>query len=241
MTAHHCASVPVTLHHAHAGHLFLDVQCNHVVYAQYICVFQAFLFCSPCLLSLLHLPTASLCFLPLWPQLPWLSSSPSILVCFCLQFPSLFISGSIDLPMAHIGTEWPHVSICASVYVSGWRIWLEFHYLFPWPYTSNLALNTASKTKADHATTRKLIDAYHDVLVAFMQKETLFSLTPRFRLTSLEAPPADACKNIISLANSSETDSLRTKGSRWGFGPSACWESCWARDPSIQRPYLHYK
>lgn len=36
------------LHDAHAGHFCLEVQCNHVVYAQYICVVQAFLICSPC-------------------------------------------------------------------------------------------------------------------------------------------------------------------------------------------------
>lgn len=93
--------------------------------------------------------------------------------------------------------------------------------------------NKASR-RADHTTTGKLADVCQDILVAFMQEETLLSMRPLCRLTSFEAPPADTWKNIISLPNSPETVSLRTKGSRWGFRPSVYWESCWVRHPSIQ-------
>lgn len=158
MTTHHCTHVSVILHDADAGHFSLDALCNHrcvrwksmhdaselfrlVVYRP-----------SPHLFSLSPFTAtsarSSLCFLLSLPQLLWLSSPPSTLFSFSpfscllpcwLQYPSLFIPGSVDIPMACIGTKL-HVSICAPVYVCGWRIWLEFHYPFPWPYTSNQAL-----------------------------------------------------------------------------------------------------
>lgn len=161
MTTHHCTHVSVILHDADAGHFSLDALCNHrcvrwksmhdaselfrlVVYRP-----------SPHLFSLSPFTAtsarSSLCFLLSLPQLLWLSSPPSTLFSFSpfssllpcwLQYASLFIPGSADLPMARIGTKSLHVSICAPVYVCGWRIGLEFHYPFPWPYASNQALTT---------------------------------------------------------------------------------------------------
>lgn len=143
MTAHHCTNLSVALPDAHVGHCYT---CSATVYAQCICVAQASLSCSPCLLSLLHLPTPfspGLSFpdCPLFP-LPRSAFHHSLLSLVLSLIPFVFIPISIDLPLAHIGTGSPHVYICASVYVYGWRMWLEFHYLFSWPYPFSLAQAT---------------------------------------------------------------------------------------------------
>lgn len=160
------------------------MQCNHVVDKQYICVVQAFLICSPCspftatsahsssLLPSLVAP-ATLTVLP--------SIYPGLLLTILVfrALPSIFIPGSIDLLMAHIGTESPHVCICASVYArGGYGLNFIIHSL---DHTHPIRLgplingeeNRASKVRADHTTAGKLADADQDIVVAFTQQETL--------------------------------------------------------------------
>lgn len=82
MTAHHCTCVSVTLHDAHAGHFFLDLLCNLVVYAQCICVVQAFLICFPFHCYICPLPhVASFSPGPSYPDCP-----PLILACFAFHY-----------------------------------------------------------------------------------------------------------------------------------------------------------
>lgn len=92
--------------------------------------------------------------------------------------------------------------------------------------------NRASKTRADHTTTGKLADVCQDVLVSCIYEETPLGTKPLWILPQEDLErPLQISGRIIPLPISPEMDSLRTKGSRWSFRPSACLGSFWARKP----------
>lgn len=167
------------------------------------------LVCSPCLLSLLHLPVPSLSL----PQLPWLhplclhcSAFYSLLSPFCPHYPFHFIPGSVDLLSAHIGTESLHACICAPVYVCvGGGYCLNFitrsldhtHLIRLWPFS----IATENKRLRQKLITQQMmwsafamswsLPGYLLLCVQAGRDTWALDLLAGSQTRSLEAPPAE--------------------------------------------------